>query len=351
MSRKRLHVVTNTHWDREHRAGFQETRYALVEMIDKLIKIMENDPEFKYFVFDGQTIVLEDYLEVKPHMKDRLKALIGSGRILVGPWCSLPDHFSLNPECIIRNLLRGDRVSREFGHKMNLGYSFFSLGQMAQLPQLYAGFGIDEIIFYNINKPISELINLFVDLKCSRLPVCDKEVDKLIGIISVKDFFFSQDKVINTKNLKKLLSKPFFVPETTNAWYLLQKLREDQKNLAIVVDEYGLINGLVTQEDLMETVVGEVEDLRDKEELYTKSSDDVIIASGKLEISDFENIFDYNLKSKSSVVTIGGWLIEQLEDIPSSGEKYVTDDFLFYILEAEPQKIERIYIRRLKKRK
>ena len=148
MAKKRLHIVTNTHWDREHRSGFQETRYTLVELIDALIEIMENDPDFKHFVFDGQTLVIEDYLEVKPHMRDRLKALIESKRILIGPWASLPDHFSINPECIIRNLLRGDRVCREFGHKMNFGYSIFSFGQTAQIPQLYAGFGIEDIIFY-----------------------------------------------------------------------------------------------------------------------------------------------------------------------------------------------------------
>ena len=148
MSKKRIHVVTNTHWDREHREGFQGVRYALVEMVDTLIGIMENDPEFKRFLFDGQSIVLDDYLEIKPHMKDRLKALIESGRILVGPWYSLPDHFALNPESLIRNLLTGDRVCREFGNKMMLGYSIFSFGQMAQLPQIYAGFGIDTLVFY-----------------------------------------------------------------------------------------------------------------------------------------------------------------------------------------------------------
>ena len=153
MSKKRLHVVTNTHWDREHRTGFQEVRYALVELVDKLIEIMENDPEFKNFVFDGQAIVLDDYLEVKPHMKDRLKSLIENGRILVGPWYSLPDHFSINPESIIRNILHGDRVCREFGHKMNFGYSIFSFGQMAQLPQIYDGFGINDIIFYKRFSP------------------------------------------------------------------------------------------------------------------------------------------------------------------------------------------------------
>ena len=148
MSKKRLHVISNTHWDREHREVFQANRYWLVDAFDKLIEIMENDPEYRNFTFDGQTIVVDDYLEVKPHMKERLKALIESGRILVGPWYSLPDHFASNPECIIRNLLKGDRMCRQFGKKMAFGYSIFSFGQMAQLPQLYAGFGVDTLILY-----------------------------------------------------------------------------------------------------------------------------------------------------------------------------------------------------------
>ena len=74
MKKKRLHVVTNTHWDSEHRSGFQETRFALVELIDKLIGILESDPDFKYFTFDGQSVVLDNYLAIKPHMKPRLKA-------------------------------------------------------------------------------------------------------------------------------------------------------------------------------------------------------------------------------------------------------------------------------------
>ena len=86
MSSKKVHVVSNTHWDREHRHSFQETRYMLVETIDRLIEIMEADPEFKYFTFDGQTVWIEDYLEVKPYMRDRLKALIEADRIQIGPW-------------------------------------------------------------------------------------------------------------------------------------------------------------------------------------------------------------------------------------------------------------------------
>ena len=150
MSSKKIHVVSNTHWDREHRHGFQETRFMLVETIDRLIEIMEADPDFEKFTFDGQSVWIEDYLEVKPHIRDRLKALIDADRIQIGPWYSLPDHFSSHPEAIVRNLLIGHRVCESMGGVTKFGYSIFSFSQIAQLPQIYSGFGIDTLIFYKL---------------------------------------------------------------------------------------------------------------------------------------------------------------------------------------------------------
>lgn len=159
---KRMHIISNSHLDREHRHEFQETRLMMAEMLDDVIEMMENDPEYKYFTLDGQAIVLDDYLEIHPHMKDRLIALTRSGRIQIGPWYSLVDCYAVDPESIIRNLLTGSRVCREFGESMPVGYSIFSFGQMAQLPQIYAGFGIHDIMFYkgaNAKKfPQSEFI-------------------------------------------------------------------------------------------------------------------------------------------------------------------------------------------------
>lgn len=209
----------------------------------------------------------------------------------------------------------------------------------------------DEILFYNMKDPLAELVHLFVDLKCTRLPVCEGSIEKVLGVISVKEFFFNQETIKEPKDLSKFLEKPFFVPETMKADDLLQKLREHHQKLAMAVDEYGSITGLITQEDLMETVIGEIEDKRDAKELFVRSSNDVLIASGKLELSDFEDIFGFELKSKASSVTLGGWLTEQLEDIPQAGEKFVTDDFLFYVLEADEKIVKRIYVRRLKKNK
>lgn len=149
---KRLHIVSNSHLDREHRHEFQETRLMMVEMLDDVIRIMEEDPTYRYFTLDGQAIVLDDYLELRPQMRDRLTALIRAGRLQIGPWYSLVDCYSVMPESIIRNLLVGRQVCREYGSPdglpMPVGYSIFSFGQMAQLPQIYAGFGIRDIVFY-----------------------------------------------------------------------------------------------------------------------------------------------------------------------------------------------------------
>ncbi len=150
---KIIHVLSNTHWDREHRHGFQETRMMLVEAVDRLLEIIESEPEFKSFTFDGQTVVLEDYLEIRPGNRERLKQHISSGKILVGPWYSLPDCSAVHPESLIRNLLTGHRVAAEFGPVMKAGYSIFSFGQIEQLPQLYGEFDIDELIFYKGASP------------------------------------------------------------------------------------------------------------------------------------------------------------------------------------------------------
>lgn len=207
----------------------------------------------------------------------------------------------------------------------------------------------DEILYYDIQDPLTHLFRLLVDLETTRVPVCDGDLEKLLGIVSTKRFFFHRDHIQKGDDLRPILKKPYFVLETTKAWVLLKNMRERREDLAIVLDEYGSISGLITQEDLIEAVVGEITDRRDAKALFTRSSEDVIIANGKLELSAFEEIFGIPLKSSGNVVTLGGWLIEQLGDIPQTGAKYATDEFLFYVLAAEVNRIQRIYVRRLKK--
>ena len=145
LSKRRLqiHYVPSTHWDREWYLPFQGFRYKLVKVVDTLIDILEADPRYQRFVFDGQTVALADYLEIKPENRPRLEALLRSGRILVGPWYTMPDERILSGESLIRNLLRGFADARRFGAEpMRYGYVCDIFGHIAQMPQIFAGMGI-----------------------------------------------------------------------------------------------------------------------------------------------------------------------------------------------------------------
>jgi len=206
----------------------------------------------------------------------------------------------------------------------------------------------DEVIYYDIEEPLSKLVHLFVDQECTRVPVCRENLDDVLGIMSSRLFFLHRTKLTSTDALLKVMKKAFFVPESMSAKTLFLQMYDRREALAIVVDEYGSVSGLITLEDLVEEVIGEISDRRDEKNKYTRAGENVIIASGKLELSEFEEIFGVPLESEENMVTIGGWLTEQLGDIPKSGTKYTTEHFLFHVLAADPNRIRRLYIRYLK---
>lgn len=205
----------------------------------------------------------------------------------------------------------------------------------------------EDVIFYNIHEPIDQLVSKFVDQECSRIPVCEGDLNDVLGVATARLFFMHRHEINNTAALVRQLKKPFFVPESTPARKLLRQFEQKRTLLAIVVDEYGAVTGVITREDLVEAVVGEIVDRRDLELPYTRADSNVIIASGKLELTEFEDVFGVKLESPNNMVTIGGWLTECLGDIPRNGTNYVTKDFLFHVLAAEPTRVRRVYIRRL----
>ncbi|MFW9920933.1 MAG: hypothetical protein ACFFED_15135, partial [Candidatus Thorarchaeota archaeon] len=140
-------IISETHWDRAWYQTFEQFRLRLVKLVDKLLRILEDNPEFTHYTFDGQTVVLEDYLEVKPFERDRISKLIRDGRIDVGPWYILPDVFLVSGESLIRNFLRGKRIAKEFGGWMDVGYIPDPFGHVSQMPQILSQFSIDSIIF------------------------------------------------------------------------------------------------------------------------------------------------------------------------------------------------------------
>ncbi len=145
---KIFHVISNTHWDREWRFPFQRNRQMLVEMIDKVLEILEKEPKYRAFHLDSQSVVLTDYCEIKPHKKTLIQKFVKEKRLFIGPWFILPDEFLVGGENLIRNLLLGHKICKDFGRVSKVGYSPFSWGQISQLPQIYNEFGIDLIMFY-----------------------------------------------------------------------------------------------------------------------------------------------------------------------------------------------------------
>ncbi len=144
----RFTIVPHTHWDREWYRPFDHFRLELARVVDKVLDTLESDPDFTSFTLDGQAIVLEDYVEVRPENETRLRALIAAGRLETGPSYVLPDEFLVGGEALVRNLLTGRDVCERFGATpAQVGYMPDSFGHPMQLPQVLAGFGIKTFIF------------------------------------------------------------------------------------------------------------------------------------------------------------------------------------------------------------
>jgi len=135
-----VYIVPHTHWDREWYATFESFRSQLVELWDQLLTLTEADPDFR-FLMDGQTVVIDDYLEVRPEARGRLERAVRSGQIQVGPWYTLPDEFLVSGETLVRDLQRGLASADLHGGSMHAGYLPDSFGHAAQMPQIYRQLG------------------------------------------------------------------------------------------------------------------------------------------------------------------------------------------------------------------
>lgn len=184
---KKVHIVTYTHWDREFRWEFERTRMRLVDCIDHLLEIMEEKEDYRSFLFDGQFTLIEDYLEIRPEKKDTIKKLVKEGRMEIGPWFTLPDCAPIQGESVVRNIQYGVKRCKEFGEPLKCGYNVFSFGQIGQLPQIYADFDIDTIIFYKYMDPAKSKYHEFI----WEAPDGTKAIASRLGREARWNFFFA----------------------------------------------------------------------------------------------------------------------------------------------------------------
>lgn len=145
------HIVSHTHWDREWYRTFHVYRTWLCRTVQAVMEALEGDSEFKHFLLDGQAVILEDYLEIHPEDKERLRNHIRAGRLSIGPWYILPDEFLVGAEAMVRNVLIGHRVCQEMGGWNQVGYMPDTFGHVAQMPQLLRQSKLDSFIYWRGN--------------------------------------------------------------------------------------------------------------------------------------------------------------------------------------------------------
>lgn len=201
-----------------------------------------------------------------------------------------------------------------------------------------------EIKALEVGDPIDRVAELVVEAGHSRLPVYDGTIDKIVGVIYAKDLlkhWVNKGKDIKTVDLMR---KPLFVPETKSFGELLQELKSMRIHLAIVVDEYGGTSGLVTIEDLIEEIVGDIQDEHDVEaEEFVEIQDGIYLVDAKMDIEELAEKLDVEIL-KYDYDTLGGFLVHLSNKIPVVNEEIRYKTLLFTIIDADERKISKVRI-------
>lgn len=148
MKHYKWHVLCWSHMDREWNQPFEVTRADVMTLMDDLLDLLERRQEFSFYHLDGQVVPLIDYLELRPENRGRIEKLVRSGRLLIGPWYTLPEMNEIYGECVSRNLQYGEMIGNTFGGIMKVGFSNTGWGQISQLPQIFRSFGLDTATCY-----------------------------------------------------------------------------------------------------------------------------------------------------------------------------------------------------------
>lgn len=195
--------------------------------------------------------------------------------------------------------------------------------------------------------PLEKVVKAAIDSGYSRIPVFREDVDNIIGVLYVKDLLkYVCGEVPKNFRLAEIIRPVLFVPRTKNCAQLFSEMTKKKIQLAIVVDEYGGTEGLITLEDLIEDILGNIQDEYDhEEEDYQKLSENKFTVDGSMPISDIEELLDTKLPENDSD-TIAGFVLEQLGRIPKNGEnpKIILDNISLTVTETEDRRISQILI-------
>ena len=205
-----------------------------------------------------------------------------------------------------------------------------------------------DVFEIDIEDQPEEYVDDLMKLRYSRIPVCQGETDNIIGILNIKDYLIQAwEKGFEAVDIASILRTPYFVPETKNIDALLFELQKMKQQIAILIDEYGGFSGIVTMEDIIEQVVGDIDDEYDEEEeIIDKVDDHIYLVDGDVSLEDLDEELGIDLTSETSE-TIGGFLIDMLGEIPDEndvGRIIEFENYQFKIMAIQDRRIERVKI-------
>ena len=206
-----------------------------------------------------------------------------------------------------------------------------------------------EVFMIDLEDPIDEYLGAMLELKYSRIPVYDGDVDDILGILYIKDFLLEAYKVgFKNVDIKKILRPAYFIPERKNINDLFNELQTKKKHMAVLIDEYGGFSGVVTMEDLIEEIVGDIDDEYDHDEPDIRRIDDRnFIAKGAISIKELNSNIGVELDEDSEDYdTLGGFLIDILGYIPNDGEQVTIEyeNLEFHIEEKKKKRVQQVHV-------
>lgn len=205
-----------------------------------------------------------------------------------------------------------------------------------------------KIFAVDINEPNEKNIEAIIESGYTRIPVYKDKIDNILGVLNIKDLLRELRKNPQFHKIEDLITKTRFVPNTQRISDLLKKFQKEKKAIAIVTDEHGDVDGLITIEDILEEIVGDIEDENDEKSKFIISQKDGIFeVEGSSSIVDFNRYFNTNLPEDEAYTTISGLLLEKLENIPEVGTKTTIDNLEFTIKEKTERAIKIVTVKKL----
>jgi len=202
-----------------------------------------------------------------------------------------------------------------------------------------------DVFYIDIDDDVEDYLDRLMELRYSRIPVCKGDSDNIIGIVHIKDYLIkAREEGFENVDLNSILREPYLVPETKNINTLFREMQKTKQQIAILIDEYGGFAGIVSMEDIIEQVMGDIDDEYDDSAVEILPQEDgSYLVDGNIDIDDLNEQLEIEIRTDDSE-TLGGYVIELLGEIPGeeAGQKVTDDNFEFTVVSVKDRRIETI---------